>query len=101
MKPFLTRSCLNPSSCSANPPWQSRSPPRRRGESVLQNLSQLAARDDIAVERRAHLRSPLLRRVVHIDNPKTLRVPIRPLEVVQQTPDEITLHGHTLQNRPV
>src|SRR3954471_726517 len=55
--------------------------------SVLRSAGRNAvAPDDVAVPQRALLRGPGLGRVVHVDDPEALAVPLRPLEVVQERP---------------
>src|SRR5213076_12665 len=58
-----------------------------------------AARDEVAVPVEAVLRNALERRVVDVDDPEALRVPVRPLEVVEQAPDEVALHGNAVGHR--
>src|SRR5437879_5562298 len=43
----------------------------------------------LAVKHPAPLDRPLLARVVHVHDAEPLRVPLRPLEVVEQRPDEV------------
>src|SRR5215211_756924 len=62
---------------------------------VLSGTGVLAAKsvapNDLRVPAGAHLRYAPLRRVVHVDYAKPLRVPLRPLKVVQERPDEVPL----------
>src|SRR5580765_6065066 len=50
-------------------------------------------RDVVAIPVEAVLRHALEGRIVDVDDPEPLRVPVRPLEVVEQTPDKVSPHG--------
>src|SRR5438874_13466672 len=50
-------------------------------------------RDEVPVPVEAPLRHPLERRVIDVDDAEALPVPPAPLEVVEQRPDEVALHG--------
>src|SRR6266540_6014931 len=52
-------------------------------------------RDEVAVPVEALLRHPLERREVDIDHAEAFPVAPRPLEIVEQRPDEISLHGRS------
>ena len=48
--------------------------------------------DPVAIPERAPLRDAPLRLEVDVDDPEALRVPVLPLEVVEQRPDEVAAH---------
>src|SRR6266487_799772 len=52
-------------------------------------------RDEVAVPVEALLRHPLERWEVDVDHAEAFPVAPRPLEVVEQRPDEISLHGRS------
>src|SRR6478609_1281984 len=56
------------------------------------------ARDVVAIPVEAVLRHALERRIVDVDDPEPLRVPVRPLEVVEQTPDKVSPHGGAISD---
>src|SRR5919201_2625739 len=57
------------------------------------------ARDEVAKPVEAVLRYALERRIIDVDDPESLREAVRPLEVVEEAPDEITLHRRTFRDR--
>src|SRR5919204_2533107 len=57
------------------------------------------ARDEVAVPVVAVFRYALERRIVDVDDPESLRVAVRPLEVVEKAPDEVTLHRRAIRDR--
>src|SRR5919197_159958 len=57
------------------------------------------ARDEVAVPVEAVLRHAVERRVVDVDDPEPLRVPVRPLEVVEQAPDEVAADRRAVRDR--
>ena len=69
---------------------------RRRG---LKLRGEDAAPRDRGPERAAVAHRPLQRVEVDVDDPEPVRVPERPLEVVQQRPHEIAAQGHALLHR--
>jgi hypothetical protein len=71
------------------------------GQTRLRYSSQPIPPNHFLVIRRTQLRRPLLRLEIHIRDPEPLRIPIRPFVVIQQTPQKISLHRHTLAHRAV
>src|SRR5207253_7324455 len=57
------------------------------------------ARNHFAVEVRAQFRRAFLRLVVNVVKAEAVRVAVRPLEVVHETPEEVAAHGHALGRR--
>src|SRR5580765_3609861 len=55
-------------------------------------------RDEVAVPVEAVLWNTLERRIVDVDDAEPLRIAMRPLEVVEQAPDEVPLHGRAVGN---
>src|SRR6266542_4905304 len=58
----------------------------------LRSAPRALLRDEVAVPVEALLRHPLERREVDVDHAEALPVAPRPLEVVEQRPDEVPLH---------
>src|SRR5437870_4155324 len=73
------------------------SPSRWQEERIL-DLS-VSRGDEVAVPVEAVLGHSLERRVVDVDDPEPLRVTVRPLEVVEQAPDEVPLDRRAVGNR--
>src|SRR5687767_4157250 len=55
--------------------------------------------DNVGVEFSARLDRPRLRRVIHMNDSKALRVSVTPLEVVEQRPGKVSAQRNSLTNR--
>src|SRR5262245_65898572 len=93
--PLADAAALNTTTASARAPSFTSARRDRRGP-----RGPCPRRDEIAVPVEAVLGHALERRVVDVDDPEPLRVSMRPLEVVQQTPHEGALHGRAVAVRP-
>src|SRR5262245_66301526 len=92
--PLADAAALNTTTASARAPSFTSARRDRRGP-----RGPCPRRDEVAVPVEAVLGHALERRVVDVDDPEALRVPVRPLEVVEHAPDEVPLHGCALRDR--
>src|SRR5947209_7909756 len=58
-----------------------------------------ATLDDVGIPACARLRDPALGRIIDVVEPESARVPLGPLEVVQQGPAEVAADIDALRNR--